>query len=314
MKRRVSGTVVLGLALAGSACASSKPSAPAEASGGGVAAQAKVAQTSGTYVERRAQHETSLTREGPITDEWPTEDPPEGAQKVTFRSGDLELWGWLAMPPRGPRGAIVYLHGAFALDRSDFELVRKFLDNDYAVFTPTLRGRNGNPGHLELIYGEVDDAAAAVRFTAEQTGLKPESVFVFGHSMGGATVAMLAMRDDLEVGLTGSCGGIYSVGTYRRWAKSKGNRDLVRFDATDPDELELRAPQPHAATMPHDHVAYVGDTESYILDNARALEAAATGAPGAFELIVIEGDHMSALPAALEKFYARVQPLSAPAM
>lgn len=304
-----------GLALAMAACASSKPPTPAGADEATQdAGAARVAETSGTYAERRAQHQTKLTREGPITDKWPTEDAPAGAKKVTYRSGDLELWGWLAMPERGPRGAIVYLHGAFALDRKDFELVRKFLDNDYAVFTPSIRGRNGNPGSLELIYGEVDDAAAAVRFTAEQTGLKPEYVFAFGHSMGGATVALLAMRDDLGVGLTGSCGGIYSVDTFKRWSRSKGNRDLVRFDATDPDELELRAPQPHAGTMAHDHVAFVGDTESYILDNARALAQAAEGASAEFELVVIPGDHMSTLEPALDAFYDRIQPLSAPAM
>ncbi len=274
--------------------------------GAGAAAPERARRTQGSYLERRAVHRTHLRRLAPLSERWPTEAPPAPARRVTFRSGALELFGWLAMPEGEAASvpALVYLHGGPWLDRRELERCRPFLEAGFAVLTPTLRGRNGNPGSHELVYGEVDDARAAVEWLAAQPGIDRARIYAFGHSMGGATAAMLSLYPDLPVALTGSSGGIYSTETFRRWARGD-DQDLIRFDPQDPDEVELRVLLPHAAELAHDHVAYFGSQERSIRANAAAVAARARGAR--FEVVEVPGDHMSALTPALTAFLQRVR-------
>jgi hypothetical protein len=119
------------------------------------------------YLAERAAHPTHLLRHGPAPQAFQAEAPPAGARRVAYQSGGRELWGLMALPASRSGGvatptarpvpAIVYAHGGFAFGNDDFEAVRPFLDRGFAVFTPTLRGENGNPGDFELMFGEVDD-------------------------------------------------------------------------------------------------------------------------------------------------------------
>src|SRR5690606_37405015 len=94
--------------------------------------------------------------------------PPPGVSRVAYPSGELELAAWYAVPLGASSGrsapALVYFHGDFAFGPDDFEAVRPFLEAGYVVMTPTLRGENGNPGDFELLWGEIDDARAAIEW------------------------------------------------------------------------------------------------------------------------------------------------------
>ncbi len=266
-----------------------------------------VPRTHGTYLVRRAAHKPVLTRTAPAMPKWPEDAVPDGARRVAYRSGTLDLWAWFAMPdqPAGPAPVLVYFHGGLALDRSEFERCRPYLRSGFAVLTPTLRGRNGNPGAFELNYGEVDDAAAAVAWIATQPGVDRARIFVFGHSMGGATAAMLALRPDVPVRLTGSSGSMYPPDTFRDWAGDPDAKELVRFDVNDGDEVELRLLHPFAEELVHDHVAYVGTREGAFYAEAKAIASRARGAH--FDVEQIEGDHFSALDPALGRFLDRAR-------
>ncbi len=259
------------------------------------------------FLQRRAAHPTRLLVKAPAQSEPPGSDAPAPAKRVTYRSGDLELAGWLAMPAkkRGPVPVLVYLHGGLGLTPKEFARCKPYLKAGFAVFTPTLRGRNGNPGNFELVFGEVDDARAAIQWIAEQPGIDKSRIYAFGHSMGGGTVAMLTLYPDVPVRLTASAGGIYTVDTFTSWAEDQDSKDLIRFDIKDKEEAELRVLLPHAAEMKHDHIAYMGTEETTTHKNALALQEGAKGAK--VEVVELKGDHFTALDPALAKFLARVR-------
>lgn len=256
-----------------------------------------------TYLERRAGHTTQLTHHGPVLENAPRYPAPEGAKRVTYRSGGLELWGWYQAPAgAGPFPALVVLHGGPHLRPWYWEHTQAFREAGFAVFTPSLRGKNGNPGAHELFYGEVDDARAALGWLAELKEVDAGCIVVFGHSMGGGVAALLTLYPDAPVADTASASGIYRPATFAYWASVEHEKHLVRFDVEDPDETELRVLGPHGDQMVHPHIAYWGDEERAFARNTRALKGARH-----FERKSVEGDHMSAVRPALHDFLARTR-------
>lgn len=259
-----------------------------------------------SYLARRAGASTELDEHGPSPGKWTSLQPPPGVLTIEYPSGELNLSAWIAWPigvseyNRAP--ALVYFHGDFAFGADDFEVVRNYLDAGFVVMTPMLRGENGNPGDFELLWGEVDDARAAVEWVAQHPSIDRSRIYAFGHSIGGGIAAMLTLYPELPLRRTGSCGGIYVPETFARWATSEGNADLVRFDPNDPDEIQLRVLGPNVAWMNHPHLAYVGREDPWFAINAnKVLERAwARGKP--FEVIEVDGDHMSSLPPSLSAF------------
>ena len=263
------------------------------------------------YLTRRADHETKLRERGPAPARFGEHSPPAGARLVHYPSGELELAAWYAAPESGagPAPALIYFHGDFAFGADDFELVEPLVAQGYAVMTPMLRGENGNPGDFELLWGEVDDARAAVEWLATQPEVDRERIHAFGHSIGGGVAAMLSLYPELPLRMTGSCGGIYVPETFGRWAKSERNAKLVRFDPRDARETSLRVLGPNLAWMVHPHVAYIGEEDRWFIDNAKALEQRAAELGKPFERAMVAGGHMSSLPNCLSAYVERMAKL-----
>jgi dienelactone hydrolase len=261
------------------------------------------------FLARRAAHETKLSQRGPSPGSWEEHDPPPGVARITYPSGELDLAAWYATPlgaASRSAPALVYFHGDFAFGPDDFEVVRPFVDAGFVVMTPMLRGENGNPGDFELLWGEVDDARAAVEWVAAQGVVDRSRIYAFGHSIGGGVAAMLSLFPELPLRATASCGGIYVPATFGRWAQSEGNGELVRFDPEDPDETELRVLGPNIEWMIHPHVAYVGDEDPWFSRNSAGLERRAWELGKPFEVVEVPGDHMGSLLPALAAFRERV--------
>ncbi len=262
------------------------------------------------FTERRAAHVTALRERGPSTGRYREGVVPEGAQAVRYPAGDHALLAWLALPPsaaEGPVPAVIYFHGAFSLTPSDFEHTRRFLDAGLAVLTPALRGENGNPGDLELLYGEIDDAVAATRWLATRPEIDGDHIYAVGHSIGGAVAAMLALFPGAPVRFTGSVGGIYVPETFQRWSRSEGNRALVRFDPFDPDEGQLRTLGPNVRDLVRPHHAYIGADDRWFHPNAEAVASEARRWDKPFSVEMVPGDHMSSLEPGLERFLVRIK-------
>lgn len=144
----------------------------------------------GEFQAQRASQGTHLTRHRPSPQPFETTPLPPGIEPIVFPSGSLQLAGWYARPAGAPstrRPGVVYLHGGFAFGADDITEAKAFLDAGYPVLFASLRGENGNPGDFELMFGELDDAAAAVRWLAARPEVDPAQVFAFGHSSGGGS-------------------------------------------------------------------------------------------------------------------------------
>ena len=276
-----------------------------------VASEVKPDHAQEPFLARRSAHATQLRELGPSPGKFGEFAPPPGVMQIRFTSGELQLAAWYAIPlgsnAHQLAPALIYFHGDFAFGPDDFEAVRSFLDAGFTVMTPMLRGENGNPGDFELLWGEVDDARAAVEWLAAQPQIDKSRIYAFGHSIGGGVTALLSLYPELPLRTTASCGGIYMPETFARWAESEQNRELVRFDPSDPDETELRVLGPNLAWMMHRHIAYVGDRDPWFVRNASALADQAWTLGKPFEEVVVAGDHMGSLPVALAAFLATIR-------
>ncbi|MBK6917704.1 MAG: alpha/beta fold hydrolase [Deltaproteobacteria bacterium] len=285
------------------ACASAASTDPVEAPGPAAAADTETAD----FEAARRRHPTVLLRPAPAPERRTLPAAPSGAERVRYPSGALELQAYFARPAgaAGPRPAVVYLHGGFSLVPSDFEHVRPLLDAGMVVMTPSLRGENGNPGELELLWGELDDAVAAIEWVARQPGVDPRRIHVVGHSIGGGLAALVSLRADADVASTTSIAGLYTPATFVRWAARDDDRQLVRFDPAVPSEGELRVLGPQLSRMVHPHVAYIGRDDAPFLDNAHALAAAAARVHAPLEIREVDGDHGGCVAPALADFLRR---------
>jgi acetyl esterase/lipase len=248
---------------------------------------------------------TNLVRRGPSPERRPEPATPPGVQRIEYRSGDLRLAAWLAVPESRRaderRPAVVYLHGWFDLREESWKDARRFVDRGFVVLVPMLRGENDNPGNFEMFYGELDDAAAAVRWLAARPEVDRDRIYAFGHSVGGNLAGLLSLVPDLPLVSTASVGGVYTADAFDSW------RRIVPFDRDDPAEVRARMLRPNLARMLRPHHAYVG-ADDRILRYARQVADAARAHRAPFSLEVVAGDHFTSVPRAIDRFIDRLPP------
>ena len=312
-RNRVLGTLLLLAACTPSSAHPSVPREGAQPRGGRVPGPEAFAHLEEVepyvpFQERREGFVTDLAHRGP-SQAAALPKTPEGAEVVTYRSGELVLKGWLAKPAgaESSRPGVVFLHNDFSLKRLAYDHARPFLDAGFVLFLPALRGENGNPGTFELLLGEVRDAASAVRFLSEQPGVDGDHGYVMGHSIGGGIAALLSLEPDLPVRMLASVGGIYRARTFHSWASRPSTRHLVRFDPNDRAEVTLRLLGPNIRDMAHPLIAYAGRGDRFDTAYARHLAERADfhGAP--YRYVPVEGDHMASIGPAVTHFIERIR-------
>jgi dipeptidyl aminopeptidase/acylaminoacyl peptidase len=257
-----------------------------------------------TLREARQQFQTRLTARMIAPQEYP-EQPPYGVEVIHYESQGRQLLAWLARPKgTGPHPAILYAHGGFALEAEDFETVQPFVKAGFVVLLPAWRGENGNPGHFELCYGEVDDASAALSHLVKLPGVDARRVFAFGHSSSGGTIAMLLA--EIASGLRAVVAAS-PLPNMRGIVEVSGLQPIQNvhhpFDWRDPVETDLRSPGRHLANLQCPLAVYVGDREDEpIINQAKGLgdEAKMVNKPITVE--AIQGaDHFAARNGAVLK-------------
>jgi hypothetical protein len=245
--------------------------------------------------EARRQHLTQLRVRGPS----PQPHRPLGAsldiERLEYVSAGRALAG-LFVRPRGrtPAPALLYLHGGWALDDEHVRDCQPFVDAGFAVFAPSYRGENGNPGEHEMLWGELDDALAALAHVRARPDVDSERVFVLGHSAGGMLAALMAFEPELDARLTGSIDGIYGPEIF----------DYQQLPFVDtPRERELRLAAPHIESLEQPHVALVGRDDLALASTQEAgLRAARAGVP--FAAVVVPGDHRRSIGPGITAFLA----------
>lgn len=256
-----------------------------------------VIDTMPSLLDRRRAHATMLVRPGPS----PQPHHPLGLHlgvPVRYLAGGLELVGLFAAPHTGAltrrarAPALLYLHGGWALDDVDMLDCRAFLDAGFCVFAPAWRGENGNPGVHEMLYGELDDALAALAWLRARADVDRERLFVLGYSAGGMLAALMALVPELGVCMTGSVNGIYDASVF--------DQQLIPFVDT-PHERALRLLLPYVEELRQPHIACVGaDDPGVVFAEQAAARAAAAGLP--FESVITPGDHNASVNACIEAY------------
>jgi alpha-beta hydrolase superfamily lysophospholipase len=116
--------------------------------------------------------------------------PTLAHRELTFRSGDVELSGWLFEPAGPPRGLVVHLHGRMYTRVGGIATADALVPRGYAVLTYDQRA-HGASGGEHCTYGllEKEDLARAI----DAVGISP--VYVVGHSLGAAVALQAAAED-----------------------------------------------------------------------------------------------------------------------
>jgi len=252
-----------------------------------------------SYLEERARFHTKLIRRGPAPGSQNLPTLPAGIDTITYASGDLTLRAWLSVPDAArlrPAPALVFFHGGSEQNAFFVEQAQAFRDAGFVVLFPMLRGENGNPGVWELLFGEIDDAAAAVRWIAAQPFVDPSRIYIYGHSTGAAVSLFVSLRGDVPVRLGGSSAGLYTADNLKGWTNAP-------FDVNDERERRMRTPIEFIQTMGRRHVTFVGRDE---YPAERVAEFRRLFAGSKLEIREVDGDHMGSLQPALAQVFQLV--------
>jgi dienelactone hydrolase len=249
------------------------------------------------YGRARSGFKTKLVRRGPAPQRGEVLHPPPGAQQVTVHSGDLPLTAWVGPVPAGggKSPAVLFLHGGFALGQDDWDQARPYRDAGFVVMELALRGENGQPGSYSMFYDELDDVLAAADYLAEQPYVDTGHMYVAGHSVGGTLTLLAALaspRFQAAASFSGSCDQI---------AWSRGQADLVPFDPKDTTEFRMRSPIAYATGFRCPVRIYYGSRESLFSGMSQETAKLAKGANLDVEAVSVPGDHLSAVPAEMQK-------------
>lgn len=285
----------LTFAIAAAACHPARPPQPAPTHA--------VAEAS--FIARRTAHPTRLRPLVASNTRVRDASPPAWAEQIHYPGPLGDMLAYYAVPRGdGPFAAVVYCHGGFSLAPSDALAVAPLVEAGFAVLVPAWRGENGNPGQPELLWGELDDAVAAIEWLAARPEIDARRIHAIGHSVGGGLAALLSLRPDAALATTASIGGLYVPATFARWAASSTNAKLVRFDPRDRNEVELRVLGPNLRDMVRPHHAYVGRDDRPFVANAEEIGARAAEIGADLVIEFVDGDHETSRDAAIAAFVA----------
>ncbi len=131
-------------------------------------------------------------------------------READSKCGELEISGTLSLPKdmKGRVPAVILVHGSGPHDRDEtlgpnrpFRDVANALANSgFAVLrydkrTYTYKPPKLNPVNMTLKEEVIDDALEGIRFLREQKEIKPQKIFVLGHSSGAACAPLIALQD-----------------------------------------------------------------------------------------------------------------------
>ncbi|WP_338813140.1 CocE/NonD family hydrolase [Bernardetia sp. Wsw4-3y2] len=194
------------------------------------------------YLIERKGFQTKLLNEGKAPQPYEKFDENrEDIILVNYESEGKKLKGLVEtsnIEKDKKKPVLVYLHGGFALGYQDVLDCQPFIDAGFVVFAPTYRGENGNDGNFEFFLGEVDDAKAAINWIAKQEYANADSIFVFGHSIGGTISSLLSLQVDVPINLSASNAGFYTIGDLESFEKE----GVKTFDYSNEKESIFRTP------------------------------------------------------------------------
>jgi dienelactone hydrolase len=253
------------------------------------------------YAKARKRFHTKLLGKGPA----PHQDCTSaklllGVSEIEFPSGRLRLKAWVNRPPAGNQRrspAVLFLHGGFCFNSSDWQVTQAFRDAGFIVMIPVLRGEDGQPGNFTMFYDEVDDVVNAATYLRGQFYVDPDQLYVAGHSTGG-TLTMLTAMTYAHFRAAASFSGSPDAVGYTRHAVAIGAD--VPFDYTDPMELQLRSARVYAASFKCPVRIYYGADETHFALSSQPTAKLAREHGLDVQAIAVDGGHNSAVEAEIQ--------------
>lgn len=242
----------------------------------------------------RLSHKTTIHNDA--TDTSPAATPPADLFDVVHYAAPLGDQVAYVTPIRGEgrKPAVVWIAGGFdwgigssawePAPRSNDQSARAFRDAGIVLMLPALRGSNGNPGHNECFFGEVEDIIAAGAYLATREDVDPARIYLGGHSTGG-TLALLTAESSDAFRAVFAFGPVASAMHY-------GQYGCMPSDASQ-REILVRSPIAAIETIRIPTFVIEGERDGNA-DSAIELEKWARDAPVKF-LIVPDADHFSVL-------------------
>jgi dienelactone hydrolase len=262
------------------------------------------------YAVVRSRFHTRLLKAGPAPEQvCAAVKPPQGVSEVTFSSGLLHLKAWISHPSatdHGKHPAVLFLHGGFCFDFSDWQVTQPFRDAGFIVMIPTLRGEDGQAGNFSMFYDEVEDVINAAEYLRSQPEVESDRTYLAGHSTGGTLTLLTAMADSHFSAAASFSGSPDSVG-YTRHALVSGGQ--IPFDYTDPMELQVRSARVYASSFKCPVRLYYGADETHFALSSQPTAALARSHGLDVRAIAVDGGHNSALEAEIKlaiDFFQRV--------
>ncbi len=220
-----------------------------------------------TLAQARQGFHTHLLTQKKTPDPVPA--PPAGFELVHYAAPLGSFPAYVALPAGASAGAkspaIVWIAGGFDNSLGDTPWAAATPDNDQSarafpqagVLTlyPSLRGGNNNPGFLEGLGGEVDDALAAARYLQTRPDVDPKRIYLGGHSTGG-TLALLCAEMPNPFRAVFAFGPVDNVADY--------GQDNLPFNVNDMRELTARGPILYLDTITTPTFAFEGTGEGNI--------------------------------------------------
>jgi dipeptidyl aminopeptidase/acylaminoacyl peptidase len=149
-----------------------------------------------TYIATTAARlaKNTLTPPRDPVDRTPLDAGIEGYEDVTFAASDgVTLHGWYVLPENG--AVIILAHGYAGNRLMLLPEARVLVGQGYGALLFDFRGHGESEGDLVTIGDhERRDLDAAIDFVAAQPGV--EKIGAIGFSMGAATLAQVAARDE----------------------------------------------------------------------------------------------------------------------
>ena len=254
------------------------------------------------YSTARSRFKTNLVQRGPAPQPSEPFAPPPGAQVIGY-SKALPLKALVGpVPDDGKKHpAVLFLHGGFAMDASDWEASQPYRDAGYIVMTPLLRGENGQSGAYSMFYDELSDVLAAAETLAALPSVDKTHLYIAGHSVGGTLSLLAALsstRFRAAAAFSGSCDQIV-------W--SQGQTELIPFDLQNKREFQMRSPIAFARSFKCPTRIYYGKEESLFAGMSARTAELAKSKKLDVEALAVPGDHFSALTGEMQQSIAFFQ-------
>jgi pimeloyl-ACP methyl ester carboxylesterase len=145
------------------------------------------------FMPQREIKKTPAAHRLPYENIYISIDSPNGQKE--------RIHGWWIPARNQSDKTLLYLHGSALNIGANVDHARRFHNLGFSVFLVSYRGYGLSDGEFPSEAQMYADAEAAWNYLVDQRHIKPERIFIYGHSIGGAVAIDLARRQPDAAGL-----------------------------------------------------------------------------------------------------------------